>query len=108
LNGRPHFHISLVIDVTPFCDCHAENDVPIIPDIGMFASFDPVALDTACGDMANKAPVTAGSYLAEQLKKQNASADHFQSTHPETNWLVCVDHAEKIGLGTKSYEIIEI
>ena len=38
--GRPHFHISLVVDVSPYCDCHAENDLPILPDVGMFASFD--------------------------------------------------------------------
>ncbi|QDR82926.1 DUF362 domain-containing protein [Sporomusa termitida] len=111
LNGRPHFHISMVIDVAPFCDCHAENDLPIIPDIGMFASFDPVALDMACADMANQAPVIAGSYLAEQLKNKNSNAagdDHFHAAHPETNWLVCVDYAEKIGLGRKAYELIEV
>ncbi len=111
LHGRPHFHISMVIDVAPFCDCHAENDLPIIPDIGMFASFDPVALDMACADMANQAPIIAGSYLAEQLKNKNSQAvahDHFRATHPETNWLVCVDYAEKIGLGKKAYELIEV
>lgn len=42
---RPCFHISLVQDISPNCDCHGENDAPILPDIGMFASFDPVALD---------------------------------------------------------------
>ncbi|MFW5632971.1 MAG: DUF362 domain-containing protein, partial [Acetivibrio ethanolgignens] len=47
-DGRPNFHISLVIDVSPQCDCHAENDAAIIPNVGMFASFDPVALDVAC------------------------------------------------------------
>lgn len=110
LKDRPHFHISLVIDVAPFCDCHAENDLPIIPDIGMFASFDPVALDVACADMANQAPIISGSYLAEQVKKQASKdeQDHFVATHPETNWMSCVDHAEKIGIGTKSYELIEI
>lgn len=111
LKDRPHFHISLVIDVAPFCDCHAENDLPIIPDIGMFASFDPVALDMACADMANQAPVIPGSYLAEQLKKQASNGneqDRFVATHPETNWIVCLDHAEKIGIGTKSYELIEV
>jgi uncharacterized Fe-S center protein len=111
LHDRPHFHISLVIDVSPFCDCHAENDVPIIPDIGMFASFDPVALDMACADMANQAPVISGSYLADQLSKQNTSCgehDHFHATHPETNWVSCLDHAEKLGIGTKAYELIEV
>ena len=111
IKDRPHFHISLVIDVAPFCDCHAENDLPIIPDIGMFASFDPVALDMACADMANQAPIISGSYLEEQLKNQaskNNKQDHFMATHPETNWMVCVDHAEKIGIGTKSYELIVV
>lgn len=111
LNGRPHFHISLVMDVSPNCDCHPENDLPIIPDIGMFASFDPVALDMACADMVNKAPVISGSYLEEQLQKQNGNSgqhDHFCTTHPETNWMTCVDHAEKIGIGTKMYELVEI
>jgi len=111
LHDRPHFHISLVIDVAPFCDCHSENDVPIIPDIGMFASFDPVALDMACADMANQAPIISGSYLEEQLKSQANNGDehdHFRVTHPETNWMSCVDHAEHIGIGTKKYELIEI
>ena len=47
-HDRPHFHIALVQDISPNCDCHGENDAPILPDIGMFASFDPVALDQAC------------------------------------------------------------
>jgi uncharacterized Fe-S center protein len=111
LNGRPQFHISLLVDVAPFCDCHAENDVAIIPDIGMFASFDPVALDMACMDMANKAPVNPWSYLSEQLKSKDCDCgehDHFTNTHPTTNWMACVDHAEKIGLGTRAYDLIEI
>ena len=45
VDGRPNFHISLIVDVSPNCDCHAENDAPILPNIGMFASFDPLALD---------------------------------------------------------------
>ena len=51
VDGRPQFHISLIMDVSPFCDCHPENDVPILPDIGMLASKDPVALDQACADL---------------------------------------------------------
>ena len=63
LKDRPHFHVSLVIDVSPNCDCHAENDIPIVPDVGMFASFDPVALDRACADAVNRQPVIADSQL---------------------------------------------
>lgn len=105
LKDKPHFHISLVIDVSPFCDCHAENDMPIIPDVGMFASFDPVALDVACADAANRQPVMEGSVLCE---REHSHHDHFTDTHPETNWKSCVEHAEKLGLGSQEYELIVI
>ena len=58
---RPCFHVSLICDVSPNCDCHAENDIPIIPNVGMLASFDPVALDQACADLCNQMPVMSGS-----------------------------------------------
>jgi len=105
LSGREHFHISFVVNVSPNCDCHRENDAAIIPDVGMFASFDPVALDMACVDAANKQVVIKDSYLGE---KKQITHDHFINTHPETNWEVCVDHAVKLGLGNKEYELIEI
>ena len=105
LKDRPHFHVSLVMDVSPNCDCHGENDMPIVPDVGMFASFDPVALDIACADAVNKQPVIAGSMLDEQAHVHH---DHFKDTHPETNWVSCIDHAVKLGLGSKEYELIEI
>lgn len=104
IKDRPNFHISLVIDVSPYCDCHSENDVPIIPDVGMFASFDPVALDMACVDMANKQPRVPGSILDDR----DDLHDHFKSTHPETDWEVCLDHAVKLGMGNKEYDLIEI
>ena len=105
VKDRPHFHISLVIDVSPNCDCHAENDIPIVPDVGMFASFDPVALDRACADAVNRQPIIAGSQLDQM---PHVHHDHFIDSAPTTNWKVCLEHAEKIGLGTQEYELIEI
>ena len=105
LKGREHFHISIAMDISPNCDCCGENDTPIVPDIGMFASFDPVALDMACADAVNKQPIIAGSELGERA---HASDDHFANLHPNTNWRACLEHAEKIGVGTCSYELIEI
>ena len=105
LKDRPNFHISLVCDVSPYCDCHGENDVPIVPDVGMFASFDPVALDIACADAVNAQPVIANSRLGEQ---PHVHHDHFKNNHPETNWMSCIDHAVKLGIGSKEYELIEI
>lgn len=105
LEGRPNFHISLVVDVSPNCDCHSENDIPIVPDVGMFASFDPVALDIACADAVNKQPVIANSQLDHM---PHVHGDHFCDSAPTTNWKVCIEHAEKIGIGTAEYELIEI
>jgi len=105
LKGKPHFHISLVMDVSPDCDCHVSNDLPIIPDVGMFASFDPVALDTACAQAALRMEPLPGSLLGNM---PNRTGDHFYDVHPITNWRVVVEHAQKMGLGTMAYELIEV
>ena len=110
LDGRPNFHINLVLDVSPYCDCHAENDVPILPDIGMFASFDPVALDQACADACNAQKPIPGSLLDDKMHSKNFEDhhDHFKNTTPQSEWKSCLEHAEKIGLGTREYEIIKV
>ena len=69
VQDRPSFHISLAIDISPNCDCHAENDTPIVNDIGMFASFDPVALDQACIDATLAAPALPDTELTESRAK---------------------------------------
>lgn len=109
-HGRPNFHISLVMDVSPYCDCHAENDIPIIPDVGMFASFDPVALDQACADACNAMPPVPGSVLDQHIHEEGFEDhhDHFVNTTPESEWESCLAHAEKISLGTREYELITV
>jgi len=106
--GRPSFHINLVMDISPNCDCHGENDAPIVPSVGMFASFDPVALDVACADAVNRQPVLPGSALADHRAHGHTEGDHFHITHPDTNWRSCVEHAEKLGLGSQAYEIVTV
>ena len=110
LSGRPNFHISLVVDVSPNCDCHGENDVPILPNIGMFASFDPLALDQACADACLAAEPMPGSQLAKHLADPHFENhhDHFKNSTPESEWQSCLSHAEKIGLGSRSYELITL
>ena len=105
LDGRPHFHISIVNQVSPCCDCHGENDAAVVPDIGMFAGFDPVALDHACIDAVNAAPVIASSVLGQD---EHVHGDHFTSVHPTTNWRSQIEHAETIGLGNGDYELITL
>ena len=106
IDGRPNFHISLIVDVSPNCDCHAENDVPIVPNVGMFASFDPVALDQACVDAVNAMPVNPHSVLG--ACEHDHDGDHFHVVHPDTNWPAALEHGEKLGLGSREYELVKI
>ena len=116
VDGRPCFHISLAIDVSPNCDCHDENDKPIVGDIGFFASFDPVALDQACIDTVQAAaplPDTEYTHMRDKLEEageldEAPAHDKFHITHPDTDWKSCIDHAEKIGIGTHEYELIRV
>ena len=105
--GRPHFHISLVLDVSPNCDCHAENDAPILPNIGMFASKDPLALDQACVDACLAATPLPGSQLYDHMHSPDFCDhhDHFTNSTPESEWRSCLEHAAKIGIGTREYEL---
>lgn len=109
VSGRPNFHVSLIVDVSPNCDCHGENDIPILPNIGMFCSFDPVALDQACADACLKAEPIPGSQLARHLSDPNfvKKEDHFRNSTPESEWRSQLEHGEKIGLGSRDYELIE-
>ncbi len=116
VDGRPCFHISLAIDVSPNCDCHDENDKPIVGDIGFFASFDPVALDQACIDAVQAAaalPDTEYTHMRDKLEEAGEldeahANDKFHITHPDTDWKSCIDHAETIGIGTHEYELIRV
>ena len=103
VQGRPSFHISLAMDISPNCDCHTENDVPVIPNVGMFASFDPVALDEACAEMCSRMPRNPNAAFEDA-----SSDDLFHAVHTVTHWQDQTEHGEKIGLGSREYELIEI
>ena len=100
----------MVMDISPNCDCHAENDAPILPNIGMFASFDPVALDQACVDACQKATPMANSQLSDHLAQPDwhHHHDHFLDSNPNVDWKTTLEHAEKIGLGTREYELVTV
>lgn len=109
-DGRPTFHISLVRDISPNCDCHGENDAPILPDVGIFASFDPVALNQACVDACLHATPMPNSQLSDNLADPHwhHHHDNFLDSNPNVRWKETLEHAEKIGLGTREYELIQM
>ncbi|MDE6533261.1 MAG: DUF362 domain-containing protein [Muribaculaceae bacterium] len=110
LKDKPNFHISFIMNVSPECDCWNHNDAAVVPDLGMLASFDPVALDQACADLVTKAPVlcTDNELHDHHCHESLEGEDKFHLLHPDTDWQAGLEHAEKIGLGTRHYELIEV
>jgi uncharacterized Fe-S center protein len=109
LKDKPNFHISFIMDVSPECDCWNHNDAAVVPNIGMAASFDPIALDKACADLVIKAPVMPGNKLADEHPHEELrGSDKFHLLHPDTKWQAALEHGEKIGLGTQSYELVTV
>src|SRR5574344_2092609 len=68
LADKPHFHIAMIMDVSPECDCWGSNDAAIVPNIGMACSTDPVALDMACADLVMGAPAIQGTMYTDKYK----------------------------------------
>lgn len=87
--------INFITDVSPNCDCYDHNDEPIVPDIGILASLDPVALDQASADMVNN---TEG-----RIKGQ----DKFKTIWPQVDWEIQLAYAEKLALGSRTYTLRE-
>jgi len=106
LRGKPHFHVNFVMNVSPNCDCWANNDAPVVADIGIFASADPVALDQACVDAVNAAPAIAGTALTDRA--YGGVGEKFGHIHPDTDWSFGLDHAVRLGLGSREYELVKV
>lgn len=106
IKDKPAFHISFIMNVSPDCDCWNSNDLAIVPDLGIAASFDPVALDMACVDLVNKAPMIGGSKLEDE--HYHNGNDKFNHIHSDTNWRTGLEHAQAIGIGTMQYELVRV
>jgi uncharacterized Fe-S center protein len=94
--------VNFITDISPACDCYGHNDSPLVRDIGIVASTDPVAIDQASVDLVNKEKALPGSCLKEN---REAGEDKFQGLYPYVDWSIQLDYAEKIGLGTRNYEL---
>lgn len=93
-------YINFVLNVTPDCDCAAWSDAPLVPDIGLLASTDPVALDQACFDLV-KAQQSCDGTMAAGLDKFTARWTH-------TLGEMQLTYGESIGLGSTKYELINV
>lgn len=97
---RKQLYINFITQVSPACDCYGHSDAAIVPDIGILASTDPVALDQACADLVNQAQGLPGTALTSG---HEPGGDKFRGVHPKIDWETSLEHAEKIGLGKTEY-----
>ena len=102
-SGKSLF-INFLTQISPACDCHPWADAPIVGDIGIMASKDPVALDRASVDAMQKQPVSPHSCLADKAD----TLDKIRAIYPYIPWEHQFAYAEKIGLGTQQYVIEKI
>lgn len=99
------FFMTFVTDVTPLCDCTPFSDRPIVPNIGILASLDMVAIDQAAVDLVNGTPGNPDSRLESAMAP---GEDKFQALYPAIDWRHQLSYAEELGLGTRDYSLERI
>lgn len=100
--GRVGF-FNFLINIGPECDCFGWNAPPVCADIGILASTDPVAIDQASMDLIEKAEPIPG-YEHDHGDKIGGTLGRIHGV----DWTPILSHAEKIGLGSRSYELVEL
>jgi uncharacterized Fe-S center protein len=96
--------VNFITQVSPACDCYGHNDLPIVGDLGILASKDPVALDQACADLVIGSPGLAGS----SLKDLSPGSDKFKDIYPQVDWPLQLEYAEQLGLGAREYDLVKV
>jgi len=97
--------VNFISHVTPLCDCYEHSDAPIVPDVGIFASQDPVAVDLACVEAINDQIGLSNSALKSAFAR---GTDKIRDVHPKIDWRVQLEYAEKLGIGSTKYELVKI
>jgi uncharacterized protein len=97
-------YVSILMDIAPQCDCYPFSDASIVPNIGILASLDPVAIDQASADLINAQPGIAGTLL----KDTAPGSDKFRDVYPGLDWTVQIKYAEQLGLGSSKYTLVKV
>ncbi len=92
-NGNMAF-INIMCNLSVDCDCCAVAEEPCMKDIGILASLDPIALDKACLDLIYNSTDSGRNHFVERVERQHGT--------------YIIDSAEKLGFGSKDYELVEI
>ena len=97
--------LNFLTNISPACDCYGHNDASIVHDIGILASKDPVAIDQASVDLVNRMPATQDSCIKSS---KAPGEDKFRDIYPKIDWNIQLEHAERIGLGSREYELVTV
>ncbi len=98
-------YLNFLTQISPACDCYGYSDTPIVNDIGILSSEDPVAIDQASVDLVNG---EAGNRSSKLPGAWNPGGDKFRAIYPEVDWNIQLAYAEEIGMGIRNYELIKI
>jgi uncharacterized Fe-S center protein len=98
-------YLNFLTQISPACDCYGYSDIPIVNDIGILSSEDPVAIDQASVDLVNGQEGNQSSKLPGAWKP---GEDKFRAVYPKVDWTVQLAYAEEIGMGTREYELVKI
>jgi len=96
-------YLNFIMNVSPQCDCYFWTDIPIVPNIGILASTDPVAIDRASADLINREKPLPGSKIYEK----DAGKDNLLALY-DVEWSYLLEYAHTIGLGENAYELVRI
>lgn len=97
--------VNFITDISPACDCYGHNDAPIVRNIGIVASTDPVAIDQASVDLVNREQALPESCLTKNIEK---GEDKFKGIYPNVDWTIQLDYAQSLGLGSRNYNLNKI
>ncbi len=98
-------YLNFLTQISPACDCYGYSDAPIVNDIGILSSEDPVAIDQASVDLVNG---EAGNQSSKLAGAWEPGENKFRAIYPEVDWNIQLAYAEEIGMGTRKYELIKI
>jgi uncharacterized Fe-S center protein len=98
-------YLNFLTQISPACDCYGFSDTPVVNDIGILSSEDPVAIDQASVDLVNG---EAGSRSSKLSKNWEPGQDKFRAVYPDVDWTIQLSYGEEIGLGTRDYDLIKI
>jgi len=97
--------INFLTQISPACDCYPFADAPIVSDIGIAASTDPIAIDRACADLLNRQPHLETSCLGGIA---GPCTDKIKAVYPDIDWERQLIYGSQLGLGSTDYELVEI